>query len=389
MTRTGGALAKQGRIYSLDGLRGLAALVVLLHHSFLVFPTLAAPYYGETLTTPGTWQWLMVSTPLHLLWEGTAAVYVFFVLSGVVLAKPVYAHASSFNWRSFYPQRLARLYVPVWGAVIFAVMTFLLVPRTADMGSEWLQDRPNGLTAMAVAKDVTLLLGNGRIASPLWSLRWEILFSILLPIFMWVAFKLSRRPILAMAACVLLVGVGDSMDQDLVRYMPMFAIGVMLAPMLQTSVSRRGDGGSKHRLWAPTLALGLLMLNLRWLAPALQESTAGAACAIMLNTVGAAIIVLVAASYSPAKRFLTSPLLLWLGKISFSLYLIHEPIVIALAFLLGPGMEGVAVPMAIATSLLAGWMFFLAVEQPSHSLARRLGDAAKTKPPHAQAEATA
>ena len=36
------------RLKALDGLRGIAALVVLVHHSLLVVPSLAAPYFGAS-----------------------------------------------------------------------------------------------------------------------------------------------------------------------------------------------------------------------------------------------------------------------------------------------------------------------------------------------------
>ncbi|WP_368259248.1 acyltransferase family protein, partial [Blautia wexlerae] len=81
------------RLRSLDGLRGLAAVIVLVHHALLVIPALAAPYYGQTVQ-PGL-PWLLVHTPLHLLWAGTEAVYLFFILSGLVLT--LAARSASFT----------------------------------------------------------------------------------------------------------------------------------------------------------------------------------------------------------------------------------------------------------------------------------------------------
>ena len=70
------------RAPALDGLRGWAALVVLLHHSLLTVPAVASTYLSNT--SEGPWVQMATSTPLHLVWAGPEAVIVFFVLSEVV-----------------------------------------------------------------------------------------------------------------------------------------------------------------------------------------------------------------------------------------------------------------------------------------------------------------
>lgn len=48
------------------------------------------------------------------------AVLIFFVLSGFVLALP--ATLKAVRWRVYYVKRLVRLYVPVWGSLVVAVV---------------------------------------------------------------------------------------------------------------------------------------------------------------------------------------------------------------------------------------------------------------------------
>jgi peptidoglycan/LPS O-acetylase OafA/YrhL len=68
---------------ALDGLRGVAAFVVLLDHSLLTSSALAIAY--SAITHVSGWARWLTDTPLHTLWDGPQAVYVFFLLSGFVV----------------------------------------------------------------------------------------------------------------------------------------------------------------------------------------------------------------------------------------------------------------------------------------------------------------
>ena len=70
---------------ALDGLRGLAAMHIVLRLLYLV----AVPFLKTTGgTSPGSPYWWISNTPLKALSAGSEAVLVFFVLSGVVVALP-------------------------------------------------------------------------------------------------------------------------------------------------------------------------------------------------------------------------------------------------------------------------------------------------------------
>jgi peptidoglycan/LPS O-acetylase OafA/YrhL len=105
------------RIRCLDGLRGSAAVVVLLNHSMLLSATLAGAFITYT-DNRGAIPWVLTYTPLHLWWAGREAVIVFFVLSGYVLARSAYGR--TFTWLAYYPSRLIRLYLPVVAAVLWS-----------------------------------------------------------------------------------------------------------------------------------------------------------------------------------------------------------------------------------------------------------------------------
>ena len=359
------------RVASLDGLRGVAALTVLAHHALLLFPALAAPYFTGRPAPPGDVAWWLVHTPLHLVWEGKVGVYVFFVLSGFVLTLPA-VNGRGYLWRSYYPSRLLRLYLPVWAAVIFAALTFLLVPRTAEVTSLWLDGRPREVTAGILLKDTTLVGGSGGIASPLWSLKWEILFSLVLPLAIWLAMKLRRAHGLLAVGALIASAAGGIVGEPFLIFPPMFVLGVIIA-MRHDDISRVAGRLTAWR-WALLLATATLAASSRWLLMAFGAPDVLIDGSVGLMLAASGVFVVMAIEWRAAARVLISPPLRLLGRLSFSLYLVHEPIVVAAGFAL-PGDPALAVAVAVLITAAVTPLFYLLVEKPSHRLARTVARA--------------
>jgi peptidoglycan/LPS O-acetylase OafA/YrhL len=359
------------RLHSLDGLRGIAALAVVLHHALLVVPALAAPYYDQGPAAQWTTEWWLSHTPIHALWEGKAAVYVFFILSGFVLQTLV--SRVDFDWKVYYPQRLLRLYLPVWGAVLFTVATFILVPRAGATGSLWLAERPETLTISAFVRDMTLILGNGGLASPLWSLRFEILFSLALPLYVWASKTLPGLTYIKISVCLAIITVGGYLNNTTLLYVPMFLIGTIMAeqgPRFSVIGERIGTIKAGWHIAMGTSVVLLAskgMVGGLGLSSELQGATSG------ITTLGAGLLVLAAIHWSTARQMLETKPARWLGGISFSLYLIHEPIVVASGFLFGPSHAVLAVVASIVVSLAIAAIFYKFVEKPSHKLSKKVG----------------
>jgi peptidoglycan/LPS O-acetylase OafA/YrhL len=85
---------------------------------------------------------------------------------------------------------------------------------------------------------------------------------------------------------------------------------------------------------------------------------------------GAAAAVLCPLLYGSVAHHLQRRPVQWLGSRSFSLYLVHHPIVVACASALHrPGLV-VLLVTAVPVSFLAAEAFFRAVERPAHRVAR-------------------
>lgn len=366
------------RFAALDGLRGVACLVVLLHHTLLTIPVFSAastdPVASRAQATP--LELALTWSPLHLLWEGAGAVWVFFVLSGYVLVRQV-REPSSFDWVAYYPQRLVRLYVPVFAAVALAVLLIALFGQ-ADHGaaaSAWMQRRADDVTVRGVVADGTLLGGAGFTVSPLWSLQWEVWFSLLLPLFVLAVRprQAVRRPMwLALtvpAAAIAIVWLGGA------EYLSVFLIGAILAAahrQIEGGVARVTRTRMRAAVWWVACGVWVVvMLPARWTLSAVQIIPEGMYTPLSISA--AALVVVIALHCGAVERVLTMRSLLWFGAISFSLYLVHEPIVVALAKLFGDDRLWIALPVGIVAAVGVAALFWLAIERPATSLSRWIG----------------
>lgn len=366
------------RFPSLDGLRGVAAFVVLAHHTAMILPGMAAAYTGLAAPAAGSATWWFSFTPLRLLTAGSEAVIVFFVLSGFVLTLPV-LRSPAFDWLSYYPRRLIRIGLPAVASVLFAFALLLLVPRVVGAGvSPWLASfHIDPVTWRVLAAALDPFSADHRINGPLWSIYWEMVFSMTLPLFVGLAVLARRHWAVLLVGATLLAIAGAHANADGFRYLPAFFVGTVAAVCLPgirasgTALSARRFG---HVAWAAILLSSCLLLILRWLVP--LPAGAGVLLSAMngLWPLAALGIVVCCFEWGPAVRLLSTRPFLWAGRISFSLYLVHVPILFAFRSALAGLPLAVVLPLAAATAICAAMLFFWLVEKRSHALARRLGD---------------
>lgn len=367
------------RLSSLDGLRGVAAVVVLVHHALLTVPYLSRAYYPDRAPVPeGSAAWWLAYTPLHLVWAGTEAVFLFFVLSGLVVTLPA-VRSARFDWVAFYPRRIVRIYGPVACALAVGAALAVIVPRVNDRTlGHWMNLRPNTMSPQDLLSDLLLVEGTSGVVSPLWSLQWEMLFSAFLPLFAGLALFGLRRPRTALALVSVALVLGSVFAVKSLFFLSLFAIGALLVAFWGRLVPF-GRRVSRHRAaWPSIVAAGLLSTSAVWWAQGLGLSYDHAMMLRFCTVPGVVALLLAAAFWRPAVRLLDSRVFQWLGRISFSLYLVHEPIVTASRLLLVQvdAPTWVSIGVALPLALVVAALFARFVEQPFHRLARRVGDRA-------------
>ena len=355
------------RIKELDGLRGIASLVVLLHHSLLTIPALAGAYFG--LEVSGLLPKLMVYTPLHLFWAGTEAVFLFFVLSGIVLSRMTLS--ANFNLSKYYPSRVLRILGPTVVAVFIGALLVLSTNAFDNQASPWLNGRNETYPLSSFTSDLTLIGGTSGRISQLWSLQWELIFSLALPLFLLLK---TRRVWASLFTQLAIISVGAYCNSAVLTFLPMFGIGVILGLNWEEIVGKSklffASSALSHIRSIVLLVVSLMLISANWILQPLTQMKEIKPLSIPLSILGIVLLVILTTSWKPLIWIFTSRTMTWLGAISFSLYLVHEPIVVAFAFVSNSSTIGLLA--GILVSLIAAQLFYRFIEKPIHKRSRKL-----------------
>lgn len=362
------------RLVALDSLRGIAAVSVVVYHSLLVFPDLHAVLGGRgtpyAVTGDAASLWLTV-TPPSLFWSGREAVLLFFVLSGFVLALAFEGAARSKpGWAAFAAKRAVRLLVPCAAvALLLALAVPAIGPRPRPELSEWFNASWAQPVTPRTVLDHALLLGGGYpLNNPMWTLHYELRISLLFPLLMllaaagWATLALSAAA--GVVLCLAEMKFAGTGVLTTLLFVPHFALGVFLArnrDELAAAVAGLGPG-ARAILWSACYAL----LTFRWLVPARDL------VCDLVNGAGAGLLIALVLGSPRVRAALEARPLPWVGAISYSLYLVHVPVLLA-ALHLAPPQAPVWFVAALApfASLLLAAALHRAVERPSIRLGRQ------------------
>jgi peptidoglycan/LPS O-acetylase OafA/YrhL len=369
---------KMPRLPSLIGLRGVGALTVVISHCINTSPGLVHPHLWSV-------GWWFSYTPVNLLWDGDEAVLMFFVLSGFVLARPFTRREQSQSYLAYYPRRLLRLYPPLWGGLIFTFLLTLVESRhIIPAATYWVNNHSN--FHPSTLQDAVLPRVGTTFDGPLWSLRWEIIFSLSLPAYILIARAFKRWGVARVMVVlgVLLLGAADvkvhsAQISDAILYLPMFGVGVIIA-FYETDLVR-WVGSFMGRSGWNRVALFVIVVLFGDFTDEISPVKGHIPGVIVtlahgLGVVAAALIILMVISWRPYAKALETRPIDWLGKRSFSLYLIHDSILITIVLWLGGTPNPfLVVALVLPTCLLGITLFYRVVEYPSHILSTNSGRA--------------
>jgi len=348
------------RFYELDSMRGIAALVVLGNHFRNMFYPNATFLHG--------WQ----SIFLYPLVSGRESVMFFFLLSGFVLALPFF-RGSNPPYFVFVCRRILRIYGPYLGALALAVSGCAIwhgqLGNVGRFSGAW----GSAVDAHSLFQHI-LFLGDYnyyRYNTAFWSLVYEMRISLIFPLLFWVAIILRTRYSLFLVLILTLAGVQMSHSQLLVTlaYAAIFLVGILVAKNRDTlgGVYRNSAVWPRYLLALASIALydqghKISNLGLLW---HLGDTPV---------VIGAAGIIIVVLNPTTAKRILNSSAPAFLGRISYSLYLVHGTVLFAMAAIIGGKVNHLIFSfLYFPTAIFLSWGFYVAVERPFMLWSRSVG----------------
>ncbi|MCU1550304.1 MAG: acyltransferase 3 [Glaciihabitans sp.] len=358
-TQTGATVssATPGRILGLDGIRGLAALYVVLYHIFLrAWPGAAATH-----------------APFWAVWldNGRAAVIVFIALSGFSLAiGPARSGWRFSSIRDYARRRAWRILPPYWAALGFSLVMVWFV--LAQPG--WAV--PDGKSVVVYGLLVQDAVSTGIPNRAFWSIAIEAQLYILLPLLLLIVRRFSAVAMVALVAAIVvpmgLLGPDVAwMNDALVKFTPdlavLFAVGVLAAGIVTASERTRALPWAWFALAAVVPVIVLIWINgTAWSNANLFWVDLASAPAI-----GCLLAAVATSRPRIVIRFLNARPLRSLGSFSYSLYLTHLPIVIAVAYGLvlprvpsGTATFFVLVAILVPTTILFARLFAAVFELP-------------------------
>jgi peptidoglycan/LPS O-acetylase OafA/YrhL len=384
-------VAPTARLAWLDVLRGIGALAVVGEHML---------------------KWLLPELRPFWFNLGLFGVFVFFLISGYIIPASLEHHG---DVRAFWISRIFRLY-PLYLLVIGLVLLMAL----------WVPVRPEvPRHPSAVAAHATMLLDvvhTGALADPMWTLSYEMVFYLLVTaLFVGGVHRRSgalavalglvavcaglvlSRPLLpgpwpALVSCAVFVAGLACVISGRFRVSGAYALGIMavvllifgsfvpwfgaavLAVMFTGTAVYRWQSGSGG-LVPVACSTGLVAVAPVW---SIQAGWWWVQPDVWITTIALAGGSFVLAMMLRARAMPRA--LIWLGLISYSVYLLHMPLLRLLAAVAGdPGGWPVVVQAATAVGYLAvvvglSWLTYRFVEAP----AQRLGKRIRNLPPTAR-----
>ena len=299
---------------TLDGLRGLTALYVLIHHSRLL---LTQPYQNGLAIHPEKYEWYdkLLVYFFGLFKFGHEAVIIFFVLSGFVIhlkQANIDYNFQNFKTITYIKKRVIRIYPTLLVSFLLCVLVDFLfykfTPSSLEIFSKYTLS--SFLYNLFLIPDAPIWGHN----FPVWSLKHEWFFYMMYPFLLWLSHKNLffplivalglystyflgfNIPLVGPAAYTLLVWFLGSLlalayknSHTLLKYIPYLLLFCFLYPFLNRSVDNY-----------PVLDLCFGLITMGFLALIILEKI-------------------------PVINHLLLQVT-WIGTFSYSLYLLHLPL---------------------------------------------------------------
>jgi len=287
---------KSNRYKDLDALRGIAALMIVLYHFATVRPN-----------------------PIHAFYWADTGVDMFFIISGFVIFMSINKVR---NVKDFAISRFSRLFPSYWFC-----LTITAIIQVIALKLNFVHNTSTQISWLKYISNLTMFqryFGYTNIDGPYWTLIIEMLFYVGIAIL----FKFNRIKNIFCIGC-LLVSISFINDYlgitvpdwpfskillwiPIIKYISLFFAGILFYKLIKQE-------GNKLKLYLTILACYLVQIKIYSNVPITGHDR------YIIHSIVLALIFVVFILFINQKlSFITNNVTLFFGKISYSLYLIHQ-----------------------------------------------------------------
>jgi peptidoglycan/LPS O-acetylase OafA/YrhL len=343
----------------IDGLRAIAVLCVVIYHAFP--DTLKAGFMG---------------------------VDIFFVISGYLISSIIFENIDrgSFSFGQFYGRRIKRIFP----ALTLVLLSCLVFGWFGLLGDEFKQLGKHMAAGAGFVSNFFLwqevgYFNNAAETKPLlhlWSLAIEEQFYIFWPLLVWATWK-RKTLFLALFAALLLGSLAYNvylvrLDPTATFYSPATRIWELLTGVLLAYFSTQFNTQTKQNTTASSVAwhsrqtthqlastLGFLLLAFGFYK--IDRGRPFPGTWALFPVLGSFLLIFAGPTAWFNRFVLSNRLLVWVGLISFPLYLWHWPILSFMRIIESEAPSAHFRNLAVVLSVLLAWMTYYFVEKPIRS----------------------
>ncbi|MDA1759689.1 acyltransferase [Bacillus cereus] len=344
------------RYEELDSIRGISSLVVMIGHHLMIFSAFQNYSYEENKPFI---VYLLKETPARLIFSsGNESVIIFFVLSGFVLYESIQKTYSSYG--SYLLKRICRIYIPYIAAISIAI---ICQDTISEYGisylSEWFNRSWTIESSSSLIAQHILLVGkyntdayNGVIWSLVHEMRISIIFPFILMVCLRKTLKYSLLSLFSFSICsvVILFLFRSSLTLTSYALTPhytvLFLLGALVAKYKNNLIVFYSNCTKNKKIAWFLFAISLFM----------YEGLIGEIKVLnnfifrdYVVAISACLFVILSLSVATFSSLLHNKYLLYLGKISYSLYLYHIISLFSLIYVLH---EILPLPIVLILSLI-------------------------------------
>jgi peptidoglycan/LPS O-acetylase OafA/YrhL len=361
--------SKKHSLGFLDGVRGVAMMIVVLHHFGLgFFPAINYLNPEKIHLGNGGAELMIAKTPLNIFFNGGFAVSIFFVLSGFVLSYKFHQSGSRKLLTEYAAKRYFRLLLPVGASVVICYVLHLFGLFTHQSvgnitkSQDWFKGLFSDMKGFGdVIKNMFLdvfLNNDNRYNAVLWTMTIEFLGSLLLFSFLALAGN-NKKSILLHIIVAALILCTDK------KFYAAFILGSLISRLFVDGFSFPKDWkGFGIKLVLLTAGIyfssypqGFFTEQSIWKPLAWSWTNSYD----LFHVLGAFCILFVICFDKNFTRFFSVKPFLYLGKISFSFYLIHLAVMCSLGCFIfmqlwKPGTYFIPFLISFAASMAASFL---------------------------------